>query len=68
MEVPKYIEKIITRRAELAMDLNSADHKLSKWLEKNDIEVEECDISGGCELYVNPYDAAERIREAIRKT
>lgn len=65
MKIPKYIEKLITYRANLASQLNFADAKLAKWLEKNDIEVEEYDIYGGCEMYANPFGSAKRIREKI---
>lgn len=65
MKVPKYIEKLIDRRAALADSLNDADCKLGKWLEKNEVDVEECDIYGGCEMYVNPWGAAYRIKQAV---
>ncbi len=66
MEIPKYIDKLIEKRAELAVLLNHADHKLSEWLKKNGVEVEEYDIYGGCEMYVNPRSSADRIRQSIR--
>lgn len=65
MMIPKTIEALINKRAILAEKLNSADYLLGQWLEKNGIEVEPCDIYGGCELYGNPWDSAERIKEAI---
>lgn len=65
MKMPKYIEKLIDRRAGLAVLLSHADHKLGDWLEKNGVDVEECDIYGGCEMYVNPWSSAERIKKAI---
>lgn len=65
MKIPKYIEKLIEKRAELAGLLNHADYKLAEWLEKNGVEVEEYDIYGGCEIYVNPADSAKRVKKAI---
>ncbi len=67
MNIPKYVEKLIERRAKLASDLNHVDYELYKWLEKNGLnnKVEEYDVLGGCEIYVNPYASASRIREAV---
>ena len=67
MKIPKYVEKLIERRAKLADDLNSVDNQLTSWLEKNGLldKVEEYDVMTGCEMYVNPYASADRIREAI---
>ena len=39
-----------------------------EFITKNDIDVESCDYAGGVEMYANPYDSAERIREAILNT
>lgn len=66
MKIPKYIENLIDRRAGLAALLNHADRKLGEWLEKNGINVEEYDIHGGCEMYVNPWASADRIKQAIK--
>ena len=66
MDIPKYIEKLIEKRAGLAELLNCADCKLSEWLEKNGVEVEEYDIRSGCEMYVNPWDSADRIKKTIK--
>lgn len=67
MKIPKYVEKLIERRAKLASDLNSVDSQLTSWLEKNNLldKVEEYDVMTGCEMYVNPYASADRIREVI---
>lgn len=65
MKIPKYIEYLISRRAKLAADLCHADMTLSQWLESNDIETEDYDTRGGCEMFVNPYNSADRIRQAI---
>jgi hypothetical protein len=39
-----------------------------EFLEKHGIEVEEFDIVGGCEMYVNPYSSAARVLEAIERS
>lgn len=66
MKIPKYIEKLIEKRAGLAVLLNHEDSKLTDWLEKNGVEVEEYDVYGGCEMYANPRSSADRIKQAIR--
>lgn len=66
MKIPKYIEKLIEKRAGLAVLLNHTDHKLVEWLEKNSVEVEEFDKYWGCEMYVNPWISADRIKQAIK--
>lgn len=66
MKIPKYIENLIDRRAGLAVLLKHADHKLGEWLEKNGVNVEGYDIYGGCEMYVNPWNSADRIKQAIK--
>lgn len=65
MNIPGKIEKLIEQRIKYAWSIMRADSKLADWLEGNEIDVEECDIRGGCEMYVNPGAAASRIREAI---
>lgn len=37
MEIPKYIERLIQQRANLASRLNRADYQLSTWLEDREI-------------------------------
>lgn len=66
MDIPKHVEKMIERRAKAAENITDLDLMLAEWLENNDIYVEECDIHGGCEMYANPRDAADRIICAIR--
>lgn len=65
MKIPKYIEALIEKRKKLATELISTDWKLSEWLEKNGVDVEAYDIRGGCEMYVNPWASADRIKRAI---
>jgi hypothetical protein len=67
MKIPKYIDKLIDRRARLAGDLMDVCLELDEWLDKNSVEVETEDTHSGVEIYVNPYDSAKRIRQAIRE-
>lgn len=65
MRIPKYIEKLINTRANLASQFNNADYRLSKWLDKNGIKADNCDFHGGVEALVNPWASADRIKQAI---
>lgn len=47
MKIPKYIYNLIILRASLAERLLVADTKLSAWIDKNCIEVDECDYRAG---------------------
>ena len=69
MEAPKYILKLIDRRARLARDLMDADVALCDWLEKHGIleDLEPYDYHTGAEMYVNPFDSARRIVKAIER-
>lgn len=66
MEVPKYIENALKKRAQAAFMYLENDFIIFQWCEKNDVPVEECDILTGCESIVNPADSAMRILNAIR--
>lgn len=66
MKIPKYINKLLDRRARLAEDLNSVDCMITNWITDNNIDVEEYDYNTGVEMYANPYASADRIREAIK--
>ena len=65
MRIPKNIEKLIERRERLAYQLDKAMGELDDWLDKNGIIAEDCDTHGGVEIYVNPSDSADRIRQVI---
>lgn len=45
----------------------NADNQLVDWLETKDLidKIEEYGILTGAEMYVNPYDSADRIRKVI---
>ena len=65
MKCPKYIINALKRRADCASKFIHYDCIIGEFLDKHNIEVEEYDIYGGCESYVNPDDSAARIYEAI---
>lgn len=66
MEIPKYIEKLINRRANLASQFLEVDNKLSKWIENNGIELDRAYYYGGVESLINPWDSARRVEQAIK--
>ena len=66
MKIPKYIDKMLERRAKSALDFICADNNIRRWLEKNNIEVSPDHIlTGACSL-LEPYSSIEHIRECIR--
>lgn len=65
MNIPKYVQKLIDRRCKLAEQLSDVCYELDCWLDKNDIECEDCDTHTGVEIYCNPYSSGQRVREAI---
>ena len=67
MKIPKYIDDLIDKRMKLAESLACVDYKLSEWLDKNEIPVAPEDYRTGVEMYANPYESAERIRQAIEE-
>lgn len=66
MNIPKYIDKMLTERATLADKIQDIDGALSDWLDKHNIEVDPVDYRGGVELYEAPYESVARIRQAIK--
>lgn len=69
MKCPKYVRVMINRRARLAATLNVVDYDLCEWLDKHGIldKLEDYDTFGGAEMYINPWDSARRIMNAIEK-
>ena len=65
MKIPKKIETLLQRRALYADKLQDIDYELSAWIDKNGIECASEDYRGGVEMYVNPYESADSIRQAI---
>ena len=65
MKCPKYISQALDQRAKLASRFMELDYMIAEFLDRNDVFVEDYDIRGGCESYVNPFDSSRRILEAI---
>lgn len=65
MKCPKYITEALNKRATCAINFSIHDSTISRFLDKHGIEVEDFDIRGGCESYINPVDSSNRILRAI---
>ena len=66
MEIPKYIDKLLERRARAAETFMNADRKISGWLNKNNIVVSEDDVlTGACSL-CEPWSSIDHIRATIQ--
>lgn len=67
MKCPKYIKDALQQRAKCADRFTELDVMIAEWLEKHDLIylVEDYDIHGGCESYVNPSNSSERILKVI---
>lgn len=68
MTIPKYIRKMLDRRALLARELNRVDYRLQEWLDKNNITVDDKDKYMGCEMLTDPYGSRHRIIETIERS
>ena len=66
MKIPKYIEKLLDRRAKIGNELLEIDWKITEFINKYEIEAEDYDYCTGVEMYSNPYASARRVKEAIR--
>lgn len=65
MKIPKYVDKLIDRRANLAMRLMETSAELDEWLDKNNIPKGLDYTCTGCMIYAEPYAAAECVRHDI---
>lgn len=67
-DIPKEIEQALTKRADAAKDLTEANRVIKKYLETNDIHIDpELCQEADTAVYAMPYNAAQMIREAIRR-
>lgn len=68
MTCPKYIKEALRQRANHAAKFTELDVMIGEWLEKHNLLelVEDYDIHGGCESYVNPDASSARILEVIK--
>ena len=65
MKVPKYIEKALERRAKAINDYMKADDILTKFIEKNEIDVPLEDYGLGAEAMTNPWESNISVKKCI---
>ena len=67
MKIPKYIDKLIERRMNLAIELQATSAQLDNWLEKNGFDLSEMSdyTISGCLIYCEPHVAARDVRRDI---
>lgn len=67
MKIPKYIDKLIERRMNLAIELQAISAQLDNWLEKNGFDLSEMSdyTISGCLIYCEPIVAAKDLRQDI---
>lgn len=67
MKIPRQIDTALRLRTKYACLLSDKCGVVDEWLDENGIECEYYDTYGGCEIYANPHDSEQRIRECIEK-
>ena len=67
-KIPKYIEKAIQDRAKAADKFNELDILISQWCDTNCEPDSVEDTWGFVDTLSNPYEAAERTIQDIKKT
>ncbi len=69
MKIPKKIEKILDKRAKLALELMAVNSELDNWLESKGANLMDADIKDavqtGCMIYAEPWTAKEIVQEYI---
>lgn len=66
MEIPDYIDKLLTKRADLAAELMAVDGEITEFIINNHIDVSTDHYCSGAQMYIEPYASADAVREAIR--
>ena len=66
-EIPKYVERLLEKRAKLALDLMCVCHKVDEYCEKIgvDMDDESASLLTHVSIYCDPYNAAKSTRMAI---
>lgn len=67
MKIPKYIDKLIEKRMNLAIELQATSSQLDNWLEKHGFDLSEMSdyTISGCLIYCEPTVAARDVRRDI---
>lgn len=65
MKIPKYIDEALRKRTSCACKLLTYDEIVTDFIDKYHIGVDFEDYNGGCEMFLNPYDSEQAVRQAI---
>lgn len=65
--IPKYVDKLLEKRAKAAEKFIEADSQIVEWLEKNSIVVDEIHINTGACSICEPYLSIDAIRTCINE-
>lgn len=65
MKIPKYIDEALRKRTSCACKLLTYDEIVTDFIDKYHIDVDFEDYDGGCEMFINPHDSEEAVRQAI---
>lgn len=69
MVIPRKIEKLLDKRAKLAIELIALNSELDQWLESKGADLTDADIcdsvSSGCMIYAEPYTAYSNVMNYI---
>lgn len=65
MKIPKYIDEALRKRTSTACKLLVYDEIVTNFIDKHHIGVDFEDYDGGCEMFINPYDSEQAVRQAI---
>lgn len=66
-EIPKYVERLLERRAKLALDLMDTCHKIDVYCERIGVDLSDdsnC-LHTNVMIYVEPWSAKKGTRRAI---
>ena len=66
MKIPTYIDEALKKRTRYALLLDKQCSIVDEWLDKNGIECLLEDTHGGVEIYANPENSEESIRDCIK--
>lgn len=67
MKVPDFIAYALQRRCTLTQEAIRRSLEIEEWLNKNGIEIDEADRTGGVNANKNPLGSMENIIKAIEE-
>ena len=69
MVIPRKIEKLLDKRAKMAVKLMALNSELDQWLESKGADLADADIcdavTSGCMVYAEPYTAYSIVMDYI---